>query len=98
MNCAAWSRLGIRTPFPNTQMNRSLPTVMETRLERVLRHLPAYLVRGQKSYSILLEQSDRFREVCVRIGYGIGVGRNLHPFCRNTHLFEGVIEAARSDD
>ena len=47
------------------------------RLVRVLRHLRAHLVYGQKSYSMLLEDYERLRKVCGCIAHGIKVSRHL---------------------
>jgi hypothetical protein len=43
----------------------------------VFRHLGAYLICSQKSYSILLKHFDRVREVRVRIGHDIDTSLHI---------------------
>ena len=66
-------------------------------MEWVLRHLRAYLLRSQESYSVLLEHLDRVRKVRGRICHGIDLRRHLHPLCRSIHFVDRVKEAARDD-
>jgi hypothetical protein len=68
------------------------------RLEWVLRHLCAYLIRREQPNSILLKHFDRLRQVRVRIGHDVGISRHLHPLCRSIHFVDRVKEAARGDN
>src|SRR5215470_3804447 len=60
------------------------------------RHVCAYLIWSQKSYSILLKHFERLREVHIPIGHYLVIARNLHPLCRSTHFLDCIIEPART--
>ncbi len=63
-----------RTPVSRNRYRLSFRTRRQrvSGLSWVLRHLPAYLIRGEELYSMLLKHLDSFREVRFRIGHGLG--------------------------